>query len=139
MDNKTNKPKLTSHQLVKKMEIEKGIQFKYTSEAEAENYLSNINNYLRTAAYRKNFQCYRNGPNIGKYIHLDFAYLQELSTIDMHFRFLISKMCLDIEHNLKVPVLPLLRVICYINILLLHVRHISIESQPLMIVLSGYC
>ena len=73
MDNKTNKPKLTSHQLVKKMEIEKGIQFKYTSEAEAENYLSNINNYLRTAAYRKNFQYYRNGPNIGKYIHLDFA------------------------------------------------------------------
>lgn len=59
--------------------------------------------------------------------------------IDMHFRFLISKMYLDIEHDLKVPVLPLLRVICYINILLLHVRHISIESQPLMIVLSGYC
>lgn len=105
MDNKTNKPKFTSHQLVKKMEIEKGIQFKYTSEAEAENYLSNINNYLRTAAYRKNFQYYRNGPNIGKYIHLDFAYLQELSTIDMHFRFLISKMCLDIEHDLKVQLL----------------------------------
>lgn len=91
MDNKTNKPKLTSHQLVKKMEIEKGIQFKYTSEAEAENYLSNINNYLRTAAYRKIFNIIETDPNIGKYIHLDFAYLQELSTIDMHFVFIVQK------------------------------------------------
>ena len=36
---------------------------------------------------------------------LDFAYLQESSTIDMHFRFIISKMCLDIEHDLKVKIL----------------------------------
>lgn len=35
------------------MNVEKGITFKYTSEAEAENYLANVNNYLRTAAYLK--------------------------------------------------------------------------------------
>ena len=105
MGNKTDKPKQSAQQLIAKMKKEKGILFKYTSDAEAENYLININNYLRTAAYRKNYQKYTNGINKGKYICLDFAYLQELSTIDMHFRFIVSKMCLDIEHDLKVKLL----------------------------------
>lgn len=105
MNNKSNKPKQTAHQLIDKMKNEKGISFKYTSESSAENYLTNINNYLRTAAYRKNYQKNKKGINAGKYIYLDFAYLQELSTIDMHFRFIVSKMCLDIEHALKVRML----------------------------------
>ena len=105
MGNKTDKPKQTAPQLIAKMKNEKGITFKYISETDAANYLVNINNYLRTSAYRKNFQTYQNGINAGKYISLDFAYLQELSTIDMHFRFMISKMCLDIEHDLKVKML----------------------------------
>lgn len=98
------KPKLSAHQLIQKMKNEKGITFKYTSEEEAAEYLTNINNYLRTAAYRKNYQKHAKGPNAGKYINLDFSYLKELSTIDMHFRFIISKMCLDIEHALKVKI-----------------------------------
>lgn len=105
MQNKIKKPKQDSRQLITKMKIDKGIRFKYTSETEAMEYLADINNYLRTAAYRKNYQKYTNGINRGKYIHLDFAYLQELSTLDMHFRFLISKMCSDIEHDLKVKML----------------------------------
>ena len=105
MGNKFDKPKKTARQLIIKMKDEKGIQFKYTSENDAENYLININNYLRTAAYRKNYQKNQKGNNVGKYISLDFAYLQELSTLDMHFRFVISKMCLDIEHDLKVKML----------------------------------
>lgn len=105
MGNRQDKPKQTAGQLITKMKTEKGITFKYTSEDAAEEYLTNINNYLRTAAYRKNYQKHLNGANIGKYIQLDFAYLQELSTIDMHFRFIISKMCLDIEHDLKVKIL----------------------------------
>lgn len=84
------------------MEQEKGIQFKYANKKDVEIYLANINNYFRTAAYRKNYQKYLNGKNKGKYIGLDFAYLQELSTLDMHLRFIISKMCSDIEHALKV-------------------------------------
>lgn len=105
MGNKQNKPKQTASQLVIKMKEEKGITFKYISESAATDYLSNINNCLRTAAYRKNYQKHLKGINIGKYIDLDFAYLQELSTIDMHFRFIVSKMCLDIEHDLKVKML----------------------------------
>ena len=105
MGNKTKKPKQTAQQLISKMKIEKGISFKYASESDAENYLSNINNYLRTASYRKNYQKHTKGIHKGKYIGLDFSYLQELSTIDMHFRFIVSKMCLDIEHDLKVKML----------------------------------
>lgn len=83
----------------------KGITFKYISEADAEKYLSNINNYMRTAAYRKNYQKHAKGIHSGKYIDLDFSYLQELSTLDMHFRFIVTKMCLDIEHALKVQMI----------------------------------
>lgn len=104
MSNKTNKPKLTTSQLITKMK-EKGITFNYVKPEIAELYLANVNNYMRTASYRKNYNKYTNGKNKGKYIDLDFAYLQELSTIDMHLRFLISKMCLDIEHDLKVKML----------------------------------
>ena len=105
MKNQSTKPKQTSHQLIVKMGVEKGITFKYTSEVQAEYYLINVNNYLRTTAYRKNYQKYKNGSKRGQYINLDFSYLQELSTIDMHFRFIISKMCSDIEHDLKVKLL----------------------------------
>ena len=105
MGNKIDKPKQTASQLVAKMKNEKGILFEYTSEKDAEIYLSDVNNYLRTAAYRKNYQKYTKGNKRGKYIGLDFAYLQELSTIDMHFRFVVSKMCLNIEHDLKVKML----------------------------------
>lgn len=104
MSNKIDKPKQTASQLIAKMKS-KGITFQYVSEETAAEYLTDKNNYLRTAAYRKNYQKYNNGSNVGKYISLDFSYLQELSTIDMHFRFMISKMCLDIEHDLKVRML----------------------------------
>ena len=103
--NRIDKPKMTSKALVDKLRDEKGVSFKYVTEGKAELYLSQVNNYLRTAAYRKNYQKYLNGPSKGKYIGLDFAYLKELSTIDMHLRNLITRMCIDIEHDLKVLLL----------------------------------
>lgn len=54
MSNIQNKPKLTAKQLVTKMKVEKGISFSKFSEKRAEKYLFDINNYLRTASYRKN-------------------------------------------------------------------------------------
>ncbi|MBQ9118737.1 MAG: Abi family protein [Lachnospiraceae bacterium] len=103
--NRTDKPKMTSKALVGKLRDEKGVSFNYVTEDNAEKYLAQTNNYLRTAAYRKNYQKYLNGPSKGKYIDLDFAYLQELSTVDMHLRNLVTKMCIDIEHDLKVLLL----------------------------------
>jgi len=104
--NRTDKPKRTSKELVEMLKEEKGVTFKYTSEDKAVKYFEDVNNYLRTASYRKNYQKYKNGKDLkGKYIDLDFAYLQELSTIDMHLRNIITKMCIDIEHDLKVILL----------------------------------
>ena len=95
------KPKLTPEELVDKMK-NKGITFKYISETDAIEYLRVHNNYFRLASYRKNYDKHQTGKNKGKYISLDFSYLIDLSTIDMHLRYLIIKMCLDIEHFLKV-------------------------------------
>ncbi len=96
-----DKPKLLPSQIIHKIKEEKGITFNYISETEAEEFLRDKNNYYRLASYRKNYDKKILGPDEGKYINLDFAYLIDLSTIDMHIRFMIIKMCLDIEHDLK--------------------------------------
>lgn len=104
MKNRNLKPQRKVSDLIYKLKYEKGISFNYVTEKEAEFYLENVNNYLRTASYRKNYEKYQNGAKAGQYMHLDFAYLQELSVLDMHLRFMIIKMCLDIEHALKVSI-----------------------------------
>ncbi|WP_238788823.1 Abi family protein [Streptococcus mutans] len=98
----TKKSQKTSNELISMMKEVKGITFNYISDQDAANYLDYVNNYFRTACYRKSFEKYTSGERKGKYIELDFLHLQELSTLDMHLRHLISKMCLDIEHALKV-------------------------------------
>lgn len=104
ISNRTQKPKKTAQELVAKLRDEKGVRFELMNEADAENYLSNKNNYLRTASYRKNYDKHRSGELEGKYINLEFAYLTELSTLDMALRSHILPMCIDIEHAMKVKV-----------------------------------
>lgn len=65
---------------------------------EAETYLHERNNYLRTTSYRKNYDKHMTGDNAGKYIQLDFAHLVELSRLDMYLRTHLLQMCIDIEH-----------------------------------------
>lgn len=105
MSHKADKPKLSSQELVKKMRDEKGITFKYINEDDAADFLADHNNYLRTACYRIVYPKYQAGKDKNKYIDLDFAYLKELSIIDMHYRFLVKKMCSDIEHGLSMMLL----------------------------------
>lgn len=100
-----SKPKLSAEQLVAKMKNEKGITFEHMSEEDAVDFLKKKNNYYRLAAYRKNYDKRLNGENKGTYIGLDFAYLVDLSIIDMHLRNMIFQMCLDVEHDLKVQLL----------------------------------
>ena len=105
MSHVVSKPKLTAEELVEKLRVEKGIMFNITSAEEAVEYLRYRNNYLRIASYRKNYPKHRDGMNVGKYIQLEFAYLKELSIIDMYLRRILLNMCIDLEHALKVRLL----------------------------------
>jgi len=98
------KPLLSIDLQIEKL-IEKGVSFDLCSQEKAKEFLKNHNNYFRITAYRKNYDKFPSGENKGKYRYLDFKYLQELSTIDMHLRYMIIKMCLDIEHCLKLDLL----------------------------------
>ena len=80
----------------------KGIKFNIVKEEDAKIFLQNNNYYMKLASYRSNYDKHKSN---GEYINLDFAYLQELSTIDTHLRYLILQMCLDVEHALKTRLL----------------------------------
>ncbi len=96
---------LTIDELLTHMK-EKGIRFSVTSEEQARNFLSEHNYYMKLASYRANYdKCPPESARAGQYQNLEFAYLQELSTIDMHLRYIVMRMCLDIEHQLKVRLL----------------------------------
>lgn len=81
---------------------EKGVKFSIMSENDAITYLSKNNNFFKLTSYRKNYLKYTNGENADKYEDLEFAYLIELARIDVEIRHILLKMCLDIEHFLKV-------------------------------------
>lgn len=101
----TVKEMLSSNQLIEHMK-KKGIKFTITAEDDAKQFLVNNNYYMKLAAYRTNYEKQNQECKTkGQYINLEFAYLQELSTIDMHLRYLIIEMCLDIEHHIKLELL----------------------------------
>lgn len=89
---------LNTNELIQHMK-DKGIAFTIVDEETAKEFLVNNNYYMKLAAYRTN---YEKRNDTGTYVNLEFAYLQELSTIDMRLRYIIIDMCLDIEHYIKV-------------------------------------
>lgn len=99
------KRKLTIDEQIDYMKNKSGIKFNIVSEEEAKTFLTNNTYYFKIKAYAKNYEKYQEGKNAGKYINLEFAYLQELSTLDMYFRRIILKITLDIEHFLKTQLL----------------------------------
>lgn len=94
--NATEKPKLNVVQQIELLES-RGVTFKHISRDEAIESLSKTNNYFKLTAYRKNFDT----DSQGKYLHLDFAYLKDLSKIDMHLRNCLLELSLDVEHFAK--------------------------------------
>ena len=80
----------------------KGIKFNIVDENQAADFLSSHNYYFKVKAFAKNYSVYVKGENQGKYVDLEFAYIQELSKLDMCLREAILNMALDIEHFLKV-------------------------------------
>jgi abortive infection bacteriophage resistance protein len=96
-----NKPKLSIEEQIDHMRDVKGIQFNIIDEEQARKFLAHNNYYFKLKSYAKNYNRHANG----KYVDLEFAYLVELSTLDMHLRKMILKMTLDIEHFLKTQLL----------------------------------
>ncbi|MCX2683415.1 Abi family protein [Campylobacter sp. MIT 21-1685] len=91
-----NKPKLTIGEQVNYLE-NLGIKFNIFPKQKAIDFLTYNNYFFKIKSYAKNYEKYN-----GKYINLDFAYLVEFSTLDMHLRRFILNLSLDVEHLLKV-------------------------------------
>lgn len=92
-ENSGHKPKLSVSEQISRLS-EKGVTFNVLSREDAKEALSQTNNYFKLTAYRKSFIINEDG----RYSDLDFAYLKDLSKIDMYLRYCLLEMCLDIEH-----------------------------------------
>ncbi|CUU88676.1 Abortive infection bacteriophage resistance protein [Campylobacter hyointestinalis subsp. hyointestinalis] len=76
-----------------------GIKFDICTKDKAINFLESNNYLFKIKSYAKN---YDRDAKSNKYINLDFAYLIELSTLDMYLRRIVLNIGLNIEHLLKV-------------------------------------
>lgn len=81
-----------------------GIAFIEFTEEDAAEFLAKSNFFFKLKAFDKNFDKYvrNDNPKLGQYIHLDFAYLVDLSRKDAVLRELVLDLALDLEHYLKV-------------------------------------
>ena len=99
-----NKPRLSLDEQIQHLK-EKGILFNIMDEDSAKQYLKYNNNYYKLTSFRKNYDKHPGGKNKGQYIKLEFAYLVDMSIIDMRLRYRIVEMALDIEHHTKLQLL----------------------------------
>lgn len=82
----------------------KNIKFELISEEDSKSFLENNTYYKKISSYKNNF-FYGIKDGQKNYFDLDFAYLKELSTIDMHLRKVILHICLNIEHSIKIRII----------------------------------
>lgn len=73
------------------------IQFKIFQKSQAIVLLTQNNYFFKIKSYAKNYDKHN-----GMYKSVDFAYLVEISTLDMYLRRFILNLSIDIEHLLKV-------------------------------------
>lgn len=102
------RPKLSIQGQIEYMRDERGIKFNIVDETHAAEFLSTSNYYFKLKAFEKNYSTHpeteatKKAGIAGKYCDLEFAYLQELSTLDMYFREIVLALSLDVEHFLRV-------------------------------------
>lgn len=99
-----DKPRLSLDEQIQHLK-DKGILFNIMDEESAKQYLKYNNNYYKLTSFRKNYDKHPGGENEGKYINLEFAYLVDMSIIDMRLRYRVVEMALDIEHHTKLQLL----------------------------------
>ena len=92
----------------------RGVTFDIWSKGEALLYLQKHTNYFRLKSYKSGFERVSGEADDGRYIHLDFAMLVDLSVIDMLLRNELPPMTLDIEHFAKVPGVPLSPIVSFV-------------------------
>lgn len=95
-----DKIKLSYEQQIEDLK-QKNVKFELYSEEDAIKFLQYNNYYFKLKSYARNYTKYSKLELSNQYINLDFAHLVELSSLDMHLRRLIVRLCLDIEHILK--------------------------------------
>lgn len=92
----TRQRKLNNRELVTHL-ASKGVTFETISQGQAITFLDKNNYYYKLASFRKNFK-----KKDGKYVNLDFAYLQDLASLDMKIRNILLNMAVNVEHFIKV-------------------------------------
>ena len=102
-------PMMSTKDMINNLKM-KNIKFKLFNERQAFIYLKFNNNYYNVTCYKNNFLKYPSpaGKMEGKYLDLDFAYLKDLSIIDMKLRLVLNDVIMDIEHYLKLKILNLI-------------------------------
>ena len=98
MKAQNEKRKLKVEEQIQDM-IDKNIQFELYSQEDAKKFLKYNNYYFKLKSYARNYNI---NSQTKQYYNLDFAYLVELSKLDMYIRKIILELSLDVEHYLKV-------------------------------------
>ncbi|MCH3949861.1 MAG: Abi family protein [Acidaminococcus sp.] len=80
---------------------QEGITFHHISEKKAKKVLTEESYCFKVMAQAANYDTVINHKGQRQYIHLDFAYLAELTALDLRLRSLVIQMCLDIENSLR--------------------------------------
>lgn len=97
----SRKKKLSIDEQIEDLE-KKGVTFDEFSKENAKRFLRYNNYYFKLKHYAKNYPV---NQKTKCYVGLDFAYLVELSKIDMYLRKIVLDMVLDVEHILKTRML----------------------------------
>lgn len=96
------KIKKTIDEQINFMRDEKNISFNIYNEKDAKNFLENSTYFYKLKSFAKLFE---KDINSDKYCNLGFEHLVELSKLDLYLRRILFKMCLSIEHQLKLNLL----------------------------------